>query len=116
MKGNESNFAFIYLLLLAAVRLCWLCLNQPLARRPPDIARRLRRLFLRQRQWLDRNSRGHRSRACAVALINVRTELNDAVRRRPGGNIDPVEIHWLGELHVLAVARADHSVDLIASP
>src|ERR1700677_2447674 len=73
-------------------------------------------LLLRQRQRLDWNGRGHRSRPRAVALVNVRTELNDAVRRRPGGNIDPIDIHRLGELHVQAVARTDHRVDLIAAP
>src|ERR1700733_8375194 len=109
MKGNESNFAFIYLHLLAFAcrRPVVLVASESasLARRPPDIARRLRRLLLRQRQWLALESRAHRPRPRAVALINVRTELNDAVRRRPGGNIDPVDIHRLGELHVEAVAR-----------
>src|ERR1700722_208961 len=73
-------------------------------------------LFLRQRERLDRNTRGHRSRTRAIALVNVGTELNNAVRRRPGGNVDPIDIDRLRQLHVLLLAGADDFIDLIAAP
>src|SRR5271167_847636 len=72
--------------------------------------------FLRQRQRLRRNGGGEGPWARAVPLIDVGSELNDAVRRRPGGDVDPVDVDRLRELDVDTVSGADDRVDLIAAP
>src|SRR5262249_34202755 len=48
----------------------------------------------------------------AVAVVDVLAELGDAVGGRPGGDIDPVERNRRHQLGVLALAVADHLVDL----
>src|SRR5262245_39521155 len=52
----------------------------------------------------------------AVAVVDVLAELDDVVGRGPGRDIDPVERHRLGHARVLALARLDDLVDLLARP
>src|SRR6478672_13207649 len=69
------------------------------------VADRLRRL---------RRNGGDRTKA--VLLINIVAELHDAFRRRPGGDVDPIDRHRLRELGVDTLSGADRLVDLVARP
>src|SRR4051812_31047158 len=51
------------------------------------------------------------SRVQSIAIVNVVAELDDAVRGRPSGDVDPVQRHRRLELRILALARLDHVVD-----
>ena len=62
------------------------------------------------------NGGGERAGARAVALIDVGAELNDAVGRGPGGDIDPIDVDRRRQLDVEPLAGADHLVDLVAAP
>src|SRR5208282_5536834 len=73
-------------------------------------------LLLRQRQRLRRDGGGERAGARAVALIDVGAELNDAVGRRPRGDVDPIDVDWRRQLDVEALSGPDDLVDLVAAP
>src|SRR3954447_3958680 len=59
---------------------------------------------------------GDRDRPEAIAVVDVVAELHHAFRRRPGGDVGPVDVDGLREPRVDALAALDRLVDLIAAP
>src|SRR5829696_6293679 len=57
-----------------------------------------------------------RDRAEAIAVVDVVAELHHAFRRRPGGDVGPVDVDGLREPRVDALAAFDRLVDLVAAP